>query len=593
MDATQISQAAPVSPPKARHTILFLAANPLSTDELALDREARAIQEELERSGHRDQFELVTRWAVEPMDLLRELRRLKPTLVHFSGHGKTYEPLEGGAARHGEPDGLFFHGPDGRPQFIPAAALEESFAAAGAAVSVVVLSACFSESQISALAERVECVVGVGGAIRDAAARAFSIGFYGGLGDSESVGAAFRQGLAAMRLQELTHGIRPGDVPSAALPRLVTRPGLDPNELFLLHRPTRRARCSIVIKASLAEFDAIAIARLRDQLRTLSGDVSLEIIEVQEGSVRLTVSLSPEAAVRLGELHESGELGARISFEVSSFQECGVDYVEDDATVEPSRAEIGQQFADFAGAKLNGANFSKINLERANFSGADLSGANLERSIEMAPGTKQRIVLVDDHVVFRKGLGAVLGADASVEVAGEATVREAIELASRAAFDLAIVDVTLHDQSGASVTREFRRLQPRCKILALSMVEAPYPVAELLRAGAAGYALKSQPPQEIVDAIHEVLRGGRYLAPQLPRDQIEAFVAGGIAGPLDRLSPREREVFDLLIRGWSNERIATALFIAVRTAETHRQNIMTKLGVHSIVGLLRLGSRIS
>src|SRR5437868_10858442 len=70
-----------------KHTILFLAANPVGTDRLALDEEARAIQEELEGGGHRDQFELVTRWAARPLDLLRDLRRLKPTVVHFSGHG--------------------------------------------------------------------------------------------------------------------------------------------------------------------------------------------------------------------------------------------------------------------------------------------------------------------------------------------------------------------------------------------------------------------------------------------------------------------------------------------------------------------------
>lgn len=76
-----------------KHTILFLAANPFGTDRLSLDREARAIQVELERSGFRDNFELVTRWAAEPLDLLRELRKLKPTVVHFSGHGS-----------HGSPD---------------------------------------------------------------------------------------------------------------------------------------------------------------------------------------------------------------------------------------------------------------------------------------------------------------------------------------------------------------------------------------------------------------------------------------------------------------------------------------------------------
>jgi hypothetical protein len=72
-----------------KHTILFLAANPVGTDRLALDEEARAIQDELERSGFRDSFELVTRWAAAPMDLLRELRKLKPTIVHFSGHGSS------------------------------------------------------------------------------------------------------------------------------------------------------------------------------------------------------------------------------------------------------------------------------------------------------------------------------------------------------------------------------------------------------------------------------------------------------------------------------------------------------------------------
>ena len=123
------------------------------------------------------------------------------------------------------------------------------------------------------------------------------------------------------------------------------------------------------------------------------------------------------------------------------------------------------------------------------------------------------------------------------------------------------------------------------------MVEAPYCVTEVLRAGAVGYAIKAQPTEEIIDAIWSVLRGGRYLAPRLPREQIEALVSGETVGPVDRLSPREREVFDLLIQGRSSERVAMALSIAPRTAETHRQNIMTKLGVHSIVELLRLAAQ--
>jgi len=177
-----------------KHTILFLAANPSETDRLALGEEARSIQAELERSGDRDCFEFETRWAAEPLDLLRELRKLKPTVVHYSGHG-------------GE-DGLFFQGGDGRVRVVSTEALQETFGAAGASVKLVVLSACYSDAHAEALLAHVDCVVGVGGSFPDDAARSFAIGFYGGLGERESVAAAYKQGCAAISL-EATGGARP------------------------------------------------------------------------------------------------------------------------------------------------------------------------------------------------------------------------------------------------------------------------------------------------------------------------------------------------------------------------------------------------
>jgi CHAT domain-containing protein len=225
-----------------KHTILFLAANPIETAQLALDREARAIQAELERSGFRDRFELVTRWAVEPHDLLRELRKLKPTVVHFSGHGTPDNAGEhrsspatrrdvvgelahdGGEPRHG----LFFQGPDGRPQLVSTEALEETFGAVGTSIKLVVLSACYSEVQAKALLPHVGCVVGMGGAIRDDAARSFAIGFYGGLGERESVGAAYKQGCAAIRLEGLHGGDRP---------QLAIRADVDASKLVLAADP--------------------------------------------------------------------------------------------------------------------------------------------------------------------------------------------------------------------------------------------------------------------------------------------------------------------------------------------------------------------
>jgi hypothetical protein len=221
-----------------KHTILFLAANPLGTDRLALDQEARSIQVALERSGHRDRFELVTRWAAQPLDLLDELRKLKPTVVHFSGHSRRGEPGEPrpGARAHRDivdgadlldceyMHGLYFQGPDGGPRLVSTAALQDTFGAAGSSVKLVVLSACYSEVQAEALLAHVGCVVGMGGSIRDDATRSFAIGFYGGIGEGESVAAAYQQGRAAISLEGL---------PDKERPQLKIRDGIDADRLVL------------------------------------------------------------------------------------------------------------------------------------------------------------------------------------------------------------------------------------------------------------------------------------------------------------------------------------------------------------------------
>jgi hypothetical protein len=182
----------------------------------------------------------VTRWAVEPLDLLRELRKLRPTVVHFSGHGGQRVPGEqrpgmppaprrdiaGGAAALGSDQrhGLFFQGAGGRAQFVSAQAIEETFGAAGSSVKLVVLSACYSAVQADALLAHIDCVVGMSGSIRDDAARSFAIGFYGGLGERESVAAAYKQGRAAISL---------GGLPEGERPQLTVRAGVDATQLVL------------------------------------------------------------------------------------------------------------------------------------------------------------------------------------------------------------------------------------------------------------------------------------------------------------------------------------------------------------------------
>jgi len=188
-----------------KHTILFLAANPSGTNRLALDQEVRAIYVELERSGYRDCFKFETRWAAEPLDLLRELRKLKPTVVHFSGHG--------------DQGGLYFQDTTSLPQVVTTEALEATFGAAGASVQLVVLSACYTEPQAEALIAHVDSVVGTRGSILDVAARSFAVGFYGGLGERASVAAAYKQGCAAISLEGASDGPHSDDEDQHPLPR--------------------------------------------------------------------------------------------------------------------------------------------------------------------------------------------------------------------------------------------------------------------------------------------------------------------------------------------------------------------------------------
>src|SRR5262245_52004777 len=139
-----------------KHVILFLAANPSGTWRLALDKEARSIHAELKRSGHRDRFEFVTRWAAEPLDLLRELRELKPTVVHFSGQREVSAD---------DPRGLRFQRAGGGVAAVSPEAIAQTLDAVGSSVRLVVLNACFTEAIADAVLAHVDCVVGMSGSI--------------------------------------------------------------------------------------------------------------------------------------------------------------------------------------------------------------------------------------------------------------------------------------------------------------------------------------------------------------------------------------------------------------------------------------------
>jgi len=203
-----------------------------------------------------------------------------------------------------------------------------------------------------------------------------------------------------------------------------------------------------------------------------------------------------------------------------------------------------------------------------------------------------RIALVDDHPMFRRGLAVALRSEEGFEIVGEAgNASELRELARAHEIDVAIVDLLMPSVSGIGVTHELSELQPNCKVLALSVVDEPGLIADMLRAGAAGYALKTEPVEAIIDAIRQVVGGIRYLPERVPRSEIDRELAATDEMPLRKLTPREREIFELMIRGYTNIEISARLFIALRTVETHRQRITKKLSARSIFELQRIAAR--
>jgi DNA-binding NarL/FixJ family response regulator len=194
--------------------------------------------------------------------------------------------------------------------------------------------------------------------------------------------------------------------------------------------------------------------------------------------------------------------------------------------------------------------------------------------------------------LFRQGLVVALAREQEFDVVGEAgNAHEALTLAIELAPDVAIVDVLMPSTSGISLTSELFDRRPACRVLGLSVIDEPGLIADMLRARACGFALKTQPINEIVEAVRHVIAGLRYLPPGISHDAIEAELEDTAARPLQRLTRREREVFELLIRGHSNDEIAGRLFIARRTVETHRQRIMNKLSAHSILQMHRIAAR--
>jgi two-component system, NarL family, response regulator NreC len=202
-----------------------------------------------------------------------------------------------------------------------------------------------------------------------------------------------------------------------------------------------------------------------------------------------------------------------------------------------------------------------------------------------------KVILVDDHQAFRESLRVALSQHPDIEVLGDAsTGREACALMERLHPDLAVLDLTLPDTDGISLVRELRRRGFATPVMILTMHHTPLFVRDALEAGAQGYALKEQPLVEVIEAMHAVAKGARYLPPSVGALPEGAGRKGEGLGGLDTLSKREREIFSLVVQGRASTEIAKLLSISLKTVETHRSHINRKLGVHSGAELVRLAA---
>ena len=210
--------------------------------------------------------------------------------------------------------------------------------------------------------------------------------------------------------------------------------------------------------------------------------------------------------------------------------------------------------------------------------------------------TRKRVLLVEDHIVVRQGIKALLSEEADLEIVGEAdNGREALTLVEKLHPDVVLMDISMPGLNGIEATHQICQRHDDVKVVILSMYASEEYVFQVLRAGAAGYVLKQSDSSEVLTAIRAALAGGSFLSPPISRTVIDDYIhraeARGQGDDLDPLTSREREVLQLLAEGHSNKEIAEQLSISVKTVESHRSNMMSKLDVSNKTELVRYAIR--
>jgi two-component system response regulator NreC len=201
-----------------------------------------------------------------------------------------------------------------------------------------------------------------------------------------------------------------------------------------------------------------------------------------------------------------------------------------------------------------------------------------------------RVVLAEDHALVRQGVRALLER-AGFEVVGEACDgHEALRLVTTVRPDVAVLDIGMPSLNGLAAAREIQKASPRTRTILLTRHDEVQYVTEALRAGVNGYLLKSQAATDLVEAIQQVGRGGMYLSPNISRTIVEAYL-NNTEPATDPLTPRERQVLQMVGEGNSTKDVARILGISTKTAESHRARLMRKLDIHETATLVRYAIR--
>ena len=203
-----------------------------------------------------------------------------------------------------------------------------------------------------------------------------------------------------------------------------------------------------------------------------------------------------------------------------------------------------------------------------------------------------RILIADDHGIVRGGMRLLLERQPDIEVVAEAVDGlDAVEKALSVKPDLCVLDVSMPRMTGLQATRQIRAHLPDTRVLNLSMHDDERYLFDALKAGAAGYVLKREVDHALLDAVRALSRGEAFLTNAVERSLIREWMSDDFTGPDEPLSPREQEVLKLIAEAYTNKRIAETLHVAEKTVESHRANLLRKLGMRDRVELVRYAIR--